>query len=389
MKKKISITSISIAIAIAIAGIIYACSCFFVPYKLHIALDDIKYYKKAYEYVYNEAKENASSKLCTTAMEKDDNIYFINPNTKILCCMNKSFEKEEVIIKEKIEGFLLRENRLYYSTINGFYYLDLNTNNTVEFEGVNPRNIQITDQYIYFLNENCVLFRADQNGKNIRQLSNDKIGLYVVKGNKIFFARYYIKTLGQFGIISAMNDDGTNQNVLIDIDIDGIYDVRNNSIYFGRKDKKLYRFNLLTQSMSQINSDDYWFNFIVTDERIYYGTNLVSSNNDMLVSNNMDGKDEIIFDKSGDFTSLSVNDDYILYKKDTNVIEAKLVRISSSKKTTLFTSEDWGIEFNSTLLDDYICLYYDSSDLDSANNEVHERKLLFYNYNGDLLYTIE
>lgn len=382
--KRIVIISI---IVIVLAAIVYGCSCFFVPYKADIDIGDINYYQNLSEYAYDTDKEMIAEPLSLSATAHENFIYYIDPETRYLYRVDNDFKNTEIVLNDKIEEFLIKNDELYYTTKEHLYKMNILNNETVEIGGVYPRQVNITDKYIYFLNKNEVLFRADLEGNNIERISGD-VDYYIIKADKIFFTRFYSKTLEDYVVIHAMNDDGTNQHVLVDINTNGELYIQDNNVYFGRIDKKIYRLNLLAGSLTQVNryEFDYWTSrFQLADDHIYYGIYSNDFNDQMLARDNINGEETKFYDNNGRFTPLAADENYIVYRKDYKETITMLYLIADDKAVQLDTG---GGFYEAVLLDNVVCVYsnWAYSDQDQID---YERSLMFFSYDGKLLYSVK
>lgn len=376
-KKWIVIILVIIAIIITVFFLIRL---FIVPpYKVNIDPKDIHFYKEVNEYCYNMEDEEKATSLGTTALEYNDAVYYINPSTKTLYKADLAFQNERVVVNKDITGFAFKNNRLYYTTENNVYYMEIESSDAVELADVNPDNIIITNEYVIFTDDKQHLYRSNLDGNNIIKLSDREICELFIKGDKVFYTDYHTRVFDSYVLLYAMNDDGSNHRLLIDIDMEnGIY-IDQNNVFFSRCDGKIYRFDLQEKGIQTINDDRYSYGLFVFDSRLYYAE---ADNEVVLISCNYYGEDKKVIDNnSAIFVIEGADNQYLVYERDSQGTSIVLCNIINGNKTLLY---DKSI-MTSVLLNDSICLRH----REFGENNDPQDSLLFFNYQGELLNIVE
>lgn len=352
------------------------------PYKARIEVHEIGFNKNAQNYAYDKDVENNTVTLTESASEFDNYIYFIEPSTKDLYKIDKEFENKEVVINGEIEGFLFKNGKLYYLENEKLHCVDMSTMEDSELAGNYPDDyIKITDESIFFLNHKKRLFKADLTGQNAHKLCGGKISLYSIRGDKVFYTIHFKKIFQDYFLLYAMNDDGTNSHLLVNLDTDGWFDIVDNNVYFGRYiDNKIYRFSLLQPKIYQVNDIDYVYSLITSGDRIYYRTR-----RDLLVSNSLEGGGLTEIDTDVTYLNEPKNRDLIIYTKQYPDNEVKIYNPNNNEAVTLLSISQ-NTFVRPAIFDDNICLELIENHFPEENKTL---QLYFYNFQGELMYTAE
>ncbi len=387
MKKRYVI--IPIIVVVIVVFIIIVCTSLVAPYKGDIKPDEIKVYKESHEYMYDESEENDAEQLCTVAAEYENNIYYINPNTKNLCMIDMGFEKEKVFIEDNIEGFLFVDQKLYYATDEKFSVIDMNENEEIVIDGVYPNKITMTKNHIFFCDKNDRLFRVNIDGTNVQKLSSAKINHFFIRGDIIFYTKLINKIFERYNMIYAMNDDGTNERLLIDLDIDRWLEIVCNNIYISRHlSNSIYKFDLSNAKITKVNKIEYEYMFAINKDRLYYGTYEQSYVDSRLVSCDLNGENTRQIDDGGCYHPEIADEHVVIYYNQTD--EIRFYNMEDEEVIIAYAASFDG-DIIPVILDDMVCLRFGEyiPDPDNEDESIRKERLRFYDFHGKLLYSID
>ncbi len=245
------------------------------------------------------AKLVTSDQYAKSMMMYEDSLYYIAVNTK----ENGNYVKQ--IIKMKPDG---SKKEVIVDNIE---------NTTIDDSGLN-----ISDDWIYYLNSEHKIEKVKVNGEKRKQISDEEIDYFQIDGKYI----YYLTKDYEF---KRMKKDGSS-NEEIEKGI-GKFQVNDNNIYYiSRANEHLMKLTIKDKKETEVISKKIK-TFNIYDNTIYYAT---KENEDKAIyKSKINGsKEEKIVDISSENVYICVIDNWVYYtdKIETNYYEYKLYKVKAN-----------------------------------------------------------
>ncbi len=206
-------------------------------------IEDIVYCKNCQDYVYDTNQENAFTKLQAGQFKnKDETLYIENCNLYL----ENLLEQNRRMLGSNVESFAVVNDTVYYLAEAELLRIDAENNNIVLLDNINGniRTIWVSADNIFFCNENANICRVDKAGNNMAVVSDKNINDFIIRGDKIFYTDVFYDGFDCFTLLYAMNADGTNDQLLIEMSVDE-FNVVDNVVYITEDFKnKKYKLDL-------------------------------------------------------------------------------------------------------------------------------------------------
>lgn len=201
--------------------------------------------------------------------EFSGNIYYIEPESQLLYCFEKS-ENEIVISNNNMDYMILTDKIVYFAYNNKLFMQRRESENTYEISEINEETVLYTvlkGDKLLFINDKRRVCSFDIKTSKLKVLSNHNAYSFKVYGDNIFY------TTKEYGL-NAMYIDGSNQNRLTDAYIWNYtnFVIKNDYVFLTNDSNKILRIDLRKNTYKEITESESVspFSMQVVNDSLYF-----------------------------------------------------------------------------------------------------------------------